>query len=229
MIILASLLSCSYVAAKPAYVCGMAEGFSPYQFSENGEPRGLDYAAFQIMAAAMDVPIKVWVGDWDNIVAKLRFGKLDCAIGMEWDQTRGKYFDFTTPFYQRRSAVFVLADNTHIQSVMDLDKQAVVGDRHSYFDRYLKDHHINVRSKQTESKEESILLLKQQQYQAMIAPLQVGKYLSAKHQIPLRVLSLSPAGTPVSMVVQKGNRALLQKMEAALNKVKEDIDIIYAH
>lgn len=210
-----------FVAAESAYVCGMAEGFYPYQYSENGEPKGLDYLAFQAMVSEMDVPFTVKVGDWDDVVAELRFGKLDCVIGMEWDQTRGKYFDFSEPFYQRRSAVFVLAENTEIQTLNNLNKQTIVGDRHSYFDNYLKKNDIEVRNKKTASKEESIILLKQKQFQAMIAPLQVGRYLADKHHIPLRVLSLSPGGTPVSMVVKKGNKVLLNKIEVALERAKE--------
>ncbi|MFO6424073.1 hypothetical protein [Motilimonas sp. KMU-193] len=55
--------------------------------------------------------------------------------------------------------------------------------------------------------------------------------MAEKHRVSIRVLSISPAGTPVSMVVKKGNKALLTKIEAALLKVKEQgkIDAIYGH
>ncbi|MDO6526694.1 transporter substrate-binding domain-containing protein [Motilimonas sp. 1_MG-2023] len=228
-VILLTLFSCFSSVAKEVYVCGMAQGFHPYQFSENGEPKGLDYQLFQKMAAKMNVPVQIWLGDWDDVVAKLRFGQLDCAIGMEWNQTRDKYFDFTTPYYMRRSAIFVLKHDSKINDLHDLDKQLVVGDRHSYFERYLKEQQIEVRNKRTHSKEQSFMLLQQKQYKAMIAPLQVGYYLADKYHVELKVLSLSPAGTPVSMVVQKGNKALLYKMEKALQEliVENEISPIF--
>ncbi|WP_319466615.1 transporter substrate-binding domain-containing protein [uncultured Pseudodesulfovibrio sp.] len=223
-----SIVSVSEVRSeemKDVYSCGIAQGYPPYQFQNDaGEPVGLDVDVLKLVFEKMNKKVIFRQDKWNNIVANLCYGDLDCVGGMEVNQTRRSCFDFTTPYYSRRITVFVLADNNDIQNIQDLKWQTIAGDRHSFVEQLFKKQGLmkQIRIFQTKSKDESMRLLKEGTVAAVIAPRAVGSYLAKKYEINVRMLEYSDQGSPVALAVKKGNDALLQQLESALMELEQD-------
>lgn len=205
-------------------VCGIAEGYPPYQFTlRNGEPAGIDVEVIRKVAERLGKTIEFRQGPWDRILTELRLGRLDCISGMEINQHRKMLFDFTSPYYKRTVAVFVLHDS-HIRSLFDLEGRVITGDRHSYVELHFAALGIKnkIRIHQTRSKEQSIQLLKKGEVVAMVAPKAVAYYLADQYGIKLRVLDAPDPGSPVGIAFEKGKTEMRIEVEQALTDLREE-------
>lgn len=220
-------------AAEGAYICGVSDGFPPYQFkSMQGVADGFDIEVLKLISNKTGDKFSFYQANWDNVVSNLAHTKkLDCAVGMEITDIRVKLFDFTVPYYYRHTAIFVLSTNIYIKSVADLIGNKVAGDRHSDLEKHLELTELknSIRLRQTASKEASMNLLKNAEVEAVIAPKEVGLYLAQMLDMNVSIIEEFKQGSPVGIAVKKGNTSMLNTLNKALNELIEngDIDNLY--
>lgn len=203
--------------------CGIAAGFPPYQFVQDGNPTGFDADVARAVARRLGQEARFEQGAWDDVLNLLRFGRIDAIAGMEINDFRREYFDFSTPYAKRHDAVFVPANST-LETTEDLFGRIISGDRHSYVELLWKNQgiHHRIRIMQTASKEESMTLLAQGKTVAAIMPLQVGRFLARGMGFEVRVLLNPDPGSQVALAVRKGDKALLERIDAALAAMAAD-------
>ncbi len=226
-------LNISFAVEAKSFACGVSDGYPPYQFKDSsGEATGFDIDVLRLVFQKAEQEIVFRQMNWDDVVGLLGFTKeLDCAAGMEISEIRKTRFDFTSPYYYRKIAIFALSGNTSINKVEDLIYKKITGDRHSSFEEMLEQKGIRgfIRIKQTKSKEESIALLKSGEFVAMIAPKEVGFYLAEKFNVKVKIIAEAEQKSPVAIAVKKGNLGLLNMLEDALHKLVNEgvIDRLY--
>lgn len=227
------VLCCLWISplyAQPL-VCALANGFPPYQFQEQGRPAGFDVEVIQLIAKRTGLDIQLRQDKWDDVINFLRFGKIDCVIGMEINALRARYFDFTVEYYKRRDVVFVRADNPNVSRVEDLFGRVISGDRHSFVETYWRELGMiqKIRVMQPESKEKAMQLLLEGRTEAAIMPRGVGVYLAKKMNFKVRVLDSPDPGSPVAIAVKKGNVTLQAMLNHGLKSLVKDgeIDRLY--
>lgn len=212
-------------------VCGLATGFPPYQFQEQDRPAGFDVEVIRLIAKRTGLDIQLRQDKWDDVINFLRFGKIDCVIGMEINPLRTRYFDFTVDYYKRHDVVFVRADNPNVNRVEDLFSRVISGDRHSFVETYWRGLGIiqKMRVMQPESKEKAMQLLFDGRTEAAIMPRGVGVYLAKKLNLKVRILDSPDPGSPVAIAVKKGNVALQAMLNHGLQSLIKDgeIDRLY--
>ncbi|WP_155323304.1 transporter substrate-binding domain-containing protein [Desulfosarcina ovata] len=224
-----------FLFANTAYskdpVCGIATGFPPYQFHSNGTVTGFDAEVVRLIFDRLNEPFVFEQDDWDEVVNKLRFGKIDLVTGMEINEIRKNFFDFTTAYYHRYDVVFVRKDDTATQTTEDLYNKIITGDRHSFVETYWQKKGIRnkIRIKQIKSKEQSMRLLYESKTKAAIMPKSVGLYLAKQMDFEVRILANPDPGSPVAIAVKKGNRELLTKIDTMLQELigQGEIDRLY--
>ncbi len=206
-----------------ALTCGVANGFPPFQFSENEKPAGIDLEILNQVVNEAGMKLNVYQAKWDDVVALLRLDKIDCAAGMEINETRQKMFDFTKPIYARRNGVFVLSENTSVKLHQDLVQKRVAGDRQSFFEKLFEEKNIlhKTRLIHTPTKEASMQMLKTKEVDAVIAPLEVGFYLAQQMHMKVRVIGDLDPGSPVAIAVKKGDTKLLEKLNQGLEALRK--------
>ena len=223
VLLLLLLLFCPPVAAgedTPLSI-GAASGFPPFQFVMHGEPAGFDTDVARAVAHRLGREARFVQEDWDNVVSLLRIGRIDVIVGMEVNDFRRTYFDFTAPYTRRHDAVFVLADS-RARAVKDLFGQVITGDRHSFVELLWREKgiHRRIRITQTGTKEEAMRLLAAGETAAAIMPLGVGRYLAREMKIDVRVLSDPDPGSDVAIALRKGQPGLKAELEAALADIR---------
>ncbi|UZE96701.1 transporter substrate-binding domain-containing protein [Alkalimarinus alittae] len=215
------------------YVCGISDGFPPYQFkSAQGDVDGFDADVLKLISNSESNQFSFYQANWDSVVSDLvHTRKLDCAVGMEITEVRARYFDFTVPYYYRYTVVFVLSTNTHIKSLTDLMGRKVAGDRHSELEKSLELKGVGnlIRLRQTGSKEESMRLLKSGEVVAVIAPKEVGIYLAKALNMDVNIIDVFEQRSPVGMAVKKGNAETLNVLNKALKKLIKNGEIEKLH
>lgn len=213
----------SYATEHKSYICGLADGYPPYQFKTSlGNATGFDADVLRLVFKQAQKGIVFHQEKWGDIIALLLYTKtIDCVGGMEINEVRKKRFDITSPYYFRRIAIFINSDTTNITSVDDLIGKKIAGDKDSSIEIFFKKKgmHNRIRIKQTKSKEESMSLLKNREIVAIIAPKEVGFYLAKQLDVKVKILLEAERGTPVGITVKKGNSELLNVLETALQEV----------
>lgn len=163
--------------------------------------------------------------NWDDVVGNFYFlKKFDFVAGMEITDKRRESFVFTLPYYNRRIAVFIRADDVFIERVEDLIGRKITGDRGSGIESVFSRKGIldKIRIYQTATKKESMELLKLKKTDAMVAPKEVGIYLARQYDLKVKILVESERATPVGIAVRKGNFQLLNMLEATLKKLIDE-------
>lgn len=203
---------------------GMATGYPPYQFSYEGELTGFDVAVIKAIYEQLQESLELNQYDWDNVVSLLRYGELDIAIGMEMTAARQQYFSFTKPYYERQTALFILASDNKITSIRQLVGKRISGDRHSVLEAHLQELGLRdaIRIEQADSKSDAMAQLAVGEVQAVIMPRRVAQYLAAQHNVEIQALWQPHVAVPVAMAVAKGNDDLLKKIDAALTVLEQN-------
>jgi len=217
--ILILILLCPGMAAArtKTLAIGVASGFPPYQFTVHGRPAGFDADVAGAVAARLGMEARFVQGDWDSVVSMLRIGRIDIIAGMEVNEFRLAYFDFTKPYSRRHDAVFVTANST-ASGVEDLFGRIITGDRHSYVELLWRKEGIlsRIRVTQTKTKEEAMRLLAAGKTAAAIMPLEVGRYLARESGTDVKVLTVPDPGSDVAIALRKDQSRLREDMDAAL-------------
>ena len=217
------LMPCPVRAQEHSLSCGVATGFPPYQFTLDGEPAGLDVDVARAVCARLGKEASFEQRNWDDIVSMLLFGRIDLVAGMEVNDFRYGYFEFSTSYAKRHDAVFVL-ENSTVKDVEGLFGRVITGDRHSFVELHWKEQGIyqNIRVMQTGTKEEAMALLAQGKTEAAIMPLEVGRYLAWEQEVEVRVLINPDPGSDVAFALRKGQSELLQKINDALRDMEAE-------
>lgn len=210
-----------YPKSKDTYFCGIATGYPPYQYvDKNGNPAGVDYEVSKAVFEKAGLKVIFVQKPWDEVLLSVMHndGKIDILCGVEINDIRKKSLIFTNSYYQRNIVIFTLA-KSDIENISDLNGKIITGDRHTSIEAILKSDKNRIRVIQTESKEESFLKLKKGEVVAVIAPLEVGKYLAKKLNLEVKILEEKDVGTPVALAVYKTQKALGTRINDALKKL----------
>lgn len=209
-------------AETEVYKCGIAIGFPPYQFSsETGRADGIDAEIIKLLAEKMSKEIIFVQEPWDELMSKLFYtNNIDFLCGAEINEERLKNYDFTIPIYNRNAVIFV-KENSSIKTMNDLYGKMITGDRHSFVESKMGRDKNKFRLIKTESKEQAFEMLKKGKVEAVIAPLEVGKYIAKQKNMNIRIMEESDPGTPVALMIKKGNIKLKKILNDNLKELIE--------
>lgn len=213
-------------AEKTEYICGIATGFPPYQFSDDNDlPVGIDAEITKLVFKNTGKKVIFTQEPWDELMGKLfNSNKIDFLCGAEISPERQKLFDFSIPIYSRNTAIFVKSSSL-INKFEDLFGKAVTGDKHSFVERNLGYDKNKIRIVKTESKEKSFDLLQSNRVDAVIAPLEVGNYITKNIGLDVKIIEDSDHGSPVGFMVKKGDIKTLEFINNQLRVLIKNGDI----
>lgn len=200
---------------------GISENYAPYQFIEDGKVSGIDAEIIDLILKNMDEDYTFIHDDWNNIVAKYKFDtNLTLVTGMEITESRKQFTKFTTPLYERKSAIFV-QKGSYLTNINALKGRVVTSDRDSTTEDSLKRLGLlsSYRLKNTPSKRESMELLATGKADAVIMPLMVGYYFAREFNIEVEVIYIDTHTSPVGIAVKKEHLDLLIRLNNTIRKL----------
>ncbi|MBO8162679.1 MAG: transporter substrate-binding domain-containing protein [Brevibacillus sp.] len=209
-------------ADKPEFVFAMSGMYPPFNYQENGELVGFDVEIGKALAEKMGMTPKPVTNPWQTILAALKADKFDAIIGsMAITEERQKEVDFTKPYYESGAQIFVSQDNQEITSADDLKGKRIGVVVSSTFEQVAKEYTDKVEAYDSDVTALQELLV-EGRLDAVITDELVGKYAITKNNLPIKAvgepLYLDQMGIPV----KKGNQALLEKLNKALEEIKAD-------
>lgn len=207
-------------------VIGVDDKFAPMGFrDENNELAGFDIEYAKAAAEHMGMTAKFQPIDWKTKETELSSGRIDLI----WngytitDDRKGKVL-FTKPYLKNAQVVATLADS-NIAKLDDLSGKKVGLQGLSSASDALSANPIQSKIKSVSEYADNVLALtdlKAGRVDAVVIDEVVIDYYMSKDEGTFKVIGDSLAPEEYGVGVKKGNEELLDKLQAALDKMNED-------
>ena len=204
---------------KEKLILATEAGFAPYEYYENGKIVGIDIDIAQEIANALDMELEIKDVYFDSIINEVKTSKSDFgAAGISYTEERAKEVDFSIDYMDSKQVVIVKKDS-FITSPVDLDSERIAVQLGSVADSYITENMPN------------ITLIREKKFLAAIQDLIDNKVdcvvmdeIPAKELINDNMVILDDALTidHYGIIVKKGNKELLNKINDTITNLKEN-------
>lgn len=99
----------------------------PFNFFENGEPKGFSIDYMNLLAKKLDTEVKYITGpSWDEFLQMLKKDEIDAIINISKNKKRSQYIAFTSVFHTAANAIYVKDGNEYIDSLEKLKGKTII-------------------------------------------------------------------------------------------------------
>lgn len=229
---IAAIFSLLAACSKPeenkdnTLVIGIDDKFAPMGFrDENNEIVGFDIDLAKAAAEKMGVTAKFQPIDWKTKESELSSGRIDLIWnGYTITDERKEKVLFTKPYLKNSQVVVTLADS-NLAKLDDLEGKAVGLQSLSSASDALNANPVKSKIKTVTEFSDNVLALsdlKSGRVDAVVIDEVVIKYYMSKEEGTFKLLDESLAPEEYGIGVKKGNEALLEKLQKALDEMNED-------
>ena len=161
----------------------------------------------------------------DSLIPALKFKKYDAVIsGMDITPERSKQVTFTSPYYA--NSALVIAKKDSYKTFADLKGKRIGMENGTTHQKYLQDKHPEVKTVAYDSYQNAIIDLKNGRIDGVFGDTAVvNEWLKTNPQLGAateKVTDPQYFGTGLGIAVRPDNKALLEKLNAALAAIKAD-------
>lgn len=211
---------------KETIIVGIDDKFAPMGFRDDkNEIVGFDIDLARAAAEHMGVDVKFQPIDWKTKETELASGRIDLIWnGYTITDERKEKVLFTKPYLENAQVVMTLKDST-LTKIDDLAGQDVGIQALSSAVDAINAHAVRDSIKSLPEYGDNVLALtdlKTKRTQAVIIDSVVGEYYMTQEPDTFKILDDALAPEQYGVGVKQGNEALLENLQAALDKMNED-------
>ena len=196
-------------------------GFAPYEYYSDGKIVGVDIDIAKEIAKELNKKLIVKDVAFDSIITEVKTGKSDIgAAGISYTEERSKQVDFTVN-YTTSKQVAIVKKYSMIQSKSEISDKKIAVQLGSIADTFVTEEYPNSK------------IIRQKKYLAAVQDLKDNKVdLVVMDELPAkRILIENPdlkmLNEPLSIdtygiIVDKGNKKLLNKINIVIKRLKEE-------
>ena len=196
-------------------------GFAPYEYYSDGKIVGVDVDIAREIAREMGKRLVVKDVSFDSIITEVKSGKSDIgAAGISYTEERAKSVDFSINYTDSKQVV-VVRKNSSIQTIDNIKGKKIAVQLGSIADMFVTDEYS------------SSVIVRQKKYLAAIQDLKDSKVdcvvmdeLPAKSILlensDLKILDDAVSEDAYGIIVDKGNKELLDVINRVINKLKAE-------
>lgn len=196
-------------------------GFAPYEYYQDGEIVGVDIDIAREIALSLGKELVIKDVSFDFIINEIKSGKSDIgAAGMSITKERLEEVDFSVEYAVSNQVVIVPMDSK-ITSIDQISNQRIAVQLGTVADSYVNENYKDA------------TVIRQKKYLSMVEDLKAGK-------VDLIIMDLLPASEIVKsndglkildeylftdkygMAIKKGNKELLDKVNAVLTRLMSE-------
>ncbi|MEE9597329.1 MAG: transporter substrate-binding domain-containing protein, partial [Acidiferrobacterales bacterium] len=165
----------------------------PFNFNENGEPRGFSIDFMNLIASRVGLQVEYISGpSWQEFLDMMRAGELDVIANATPTDERREYMHFTSTFIDQPVAVVIDDSTTGINSFGDLRGRRVAVIEGFFHHEYMERKYPEAELVLTEDVLDSLYAVMEGRADAMVASYPTTKYLMDQHALlGLRVAVIS--------------------------------------
>jgi len=228
--LMACLLSTAPAVAAPldspriaTVTVGGDRDYPPYEFlDKDGQPSGYNVELTRAIANVMGMKVEFRLGGWSEMREALQSGKIDVLQGMSYSEERAGEVDFSLPHTIVNHAVFARRDSPNVNSLAELEGQAVAVHRSGIMHDYLVRSGFKGRLVLTDTPADAMRQLAAGKTDFAIVAIVPGMYLIRE----LKLTNLVPVVRNVAThrycyAVDKGNLELISRFNEGLAILKK--------
>lgn len=210
------------------YIVGTEPTFPPFEYvDENtGEIVGFDIDLIKAIAERAGIQVEIKSMGFDGLIPALQSGNIDIVIaGMSVNEERAAVVDFGPSYWEAYLQIAVTADNEDIKSVEDLKDKTVgvqIGTTGAFKAEELKAQGLVKEVKTYNTVDVIFMELIQGNIDAVINDLPVTEAYMARNPGKIKLTGEPFEGEEYGYAVAKGNKELLEKLNAGLEQVRAD-------
>lgn len=207
---------------KETLVMATNAQFPPYEYYENKEIVGIDAEIAEEIADELNMELEIEDIEFGSIVTGVQSGKYDIGVaGMTITEDRKKSVNFTQS-YATGIQVVIVKEDSKIKTVDDLSSDTRIGvQQDTTGDIYSTDEFGDKSVSRYNKGADAVEALKSDKVDCVIIDNEPAKsFVSANEG--LKILDTEYAVEDYAICVSKDNKELLDKINDALTKLKED-------
>jgi len=211
-------------------VVGTSPDFPPFVYmARNGSIVGFDIELIKILASKAGYKcIKIKVMPFDSLVPALKQGQIDViAAGITITPEKAKEVDFTKPYWHWNvdQAILVKVNSRFKpKTIRDLSNRTIGIGIGSAAINYLKEvsekESLNIKIKEYSSYALAVQDLLNSRIDAIVVDVSIAKTFVKQYKGKLEISMLIRIGEKYGFAVRKGDRELLDKLNKALEEVR---------
>jgi len=201
----------------------LSGAYPPFNFvNDKGNLTGFDVEIGKEIASRIETTGKPIATAWDGIIAGLVANKYDAIIGsMAITDDRLKTVDFSDPYYRSGAQLFVGKDSklTSLDQFKGKNIGVTLG---TTFESWVKKNAPDVNVKTYKGVPQMLLETANGRIQGFITDKLVGIIAINEKDVPIKLSGDLLYPENIGIAIQKGNKELLDSVNKALIKIKED-------
>ena len=220
-------------AADATLVMGTNAAFEPFEYTTTkglvGEFDGIDVAIAQKIAEKAGKTLEINDMEFDGLIAAVSNGKVDMAVaGMTVTEERKQNVDFSDTYYTASQVILVQPDDTSITCGEDLKNGKKVGVVLSYTGDSIVTDTLKLDDANIQRANRALDIcqdVKNGKLDAVVVDSYTGKALAEKNGLKVVEDPKVFETEEYAIAVKKGNKELLDVINATLKEMKESGEI----
>lgn len=207
---------------KETLIMATNAAFPPYEYYENEKIVGIDAEIAQAIADELNMNLEIEDIEFGSIVAGVQSGKYDIgAAGLTVTEDRKKSVNFTQN-YATGVQVVIVKEDSKIKTVDDLSKENKIGVQQDTTGDIFSTSDFGEKSVSRYNKgADAVEALKSDKVDCVIIDNEPAKSFVAAND-GLKILDTEYAVEDYAICVSKDNDELLNKIDKAITKLKDD-------
>jgi ABC-type amino acid transport substrate-binding protein/nitrogen-specific signal transduction histidine kinase len=199
------------------------QNWAPYNFNENGVPKGFVIDYMDLLAKKLNINIKYISNySWDGFINLIKKEQIDVIANIVKTKQRETYINFTKPFIKSRKAIF--SNTLNVQEISELNGKTVAVPNQYFIDKYLFKNYPKIKIKRYKDAQDCLYAIINKEADAMIENYDVVNYLIKKDALTIKYVNvkINPILiTNIAMGIRKSQpilRDILQKAQDSISK-----------
>ena len=216
-----------YINRKKYITVHNETNWAPYNFNDNGIPKGFVIDYFNILANRLNLDIKYISGhSWSQFLNMIKTEQIDVLSNVAKTKDRERYINFTNPYIVSKKAIFSNIPN--IKNFSDLRGKTIAIPEKFYLQEYIEKNYPNIKIKTFKDIQECLYALVNNKADALIENYAVVNYLIKKNGLDIKYTYIQNDDELTSKIrigVIKSQTILKDILQKAQNSVtKKEIE-----
>jgi PAS domain S-box-containing protein len=204
------------LATGDKIIVGGDSAYPPYQYLENGEPKGFDIDILRAIADIMGMDLEFRLSNWSDARVSLLEGKVDMLAGMAYSTERNRFYDFSTPFATLTFDLFTPNDSD-LQDLGDLAGNAIIVQDGGLMQEFLEEGNYGADIVRVPDVNSALEMLASGKSDGALLNKAQGMFFIRQYNYRnIQAMGLKLESVPYSFAVTKGNLPLLTRLNQGL-------------
>lgn len=221
VLIMLSILLCGCTKREDKLIMVTEAGFAPYEYYSDGKIIGVDVDIAKEIADYLGKELVVKDVAFDSIITEVKSGKSDIgAAGISYTDERAKQVDFSED-YTISKQVVIVKYASRITTLEDLNDKRIAVQLGSIADTYVSESYSNNKIIRHKKYLAAIEDLKDNKVDCVVMDELPAQAILNENQ-NLRILEEPLATDSYGIIVDKGNKELLNAINIVINRLKSE-------